>query len=172
MISDDIKKQAGRTGFKSGNWYTDRLLNELSGYHKKNFNQWDTNFIIPGDLIFFMYSAKYAQKYKFWDQHPLVYVMEVHPSKGLFFGANVHYLNPSYRAGVTESLLNKQGVGNAPRKTLKNYLFANVMSDLYKVPEDDWGGVSLLPTESFVDKNGKKVPKQYVWNYPDSLSSP
>jgi hypothetical protein len=172
MISDDIKKQAGRTGYKSSNWYTDRLLNELSGYHKKNFNQWDTHFIVPGDLIFFMYSAKYPQKYKFWDQHPLVYVMEVHPSKGLFFGANVHYLNPSYRAGVTKSFLNKEGIGNAPRKTLKNYLFANVMSDLYKVPEDDWGGVSLLPTESFVDKNGKKVPKYNVWDYPDSLSSP
>ena len=147
-------------------------MNELINYQRKNFNQADTNFIIPGDLIFFLYSAKYPQKYKFWDQHPLVYVMEVIPSKGLFFGANVHYLNPSYRAGVTESLLNKQGVGNAPRKTLKNYLFANVMSDLYKVPEDDWGGVSILPTESFVDKNGKKVPKQYVWKYPDSLSSP
>ena len=172
MISDDIKKQAGRTGYKSSNWYTDRLMNELANYQKKNSNQADTNFIIPGDLIFFLYSAKYAQKYKFWDQHPLVYVMEVRPSQGLFFGANVHYLNPSYRAGVTESLLNKQGVGNAPRKTLKNYLFANVMTDLYKVPEDDWGGVSLLPTESFVDKRGQKIPKHYVWDYPDSLSSP
>jgi hypothetical protein len=172
MISDDIKKQAGKFGYKSGNWYTNRLMNELESYQKKNFNQFDTNFIIPGDLIFFMYSAKYPQKYKFWDQHPLVYVMEVSPSKGLFFGANVHYLSPAYRAGVTKSLLNKQGEGIAPKKTLKNYLFGNVMSDLYKVPKDDWGGVSLLPTESFVDKLGQKIPKHRVWDYPDSLSSP
>ena len=172
MISDDIKNKAGKKGYKSTNWYTDRLLNELLTYQKKNSNQADTGYISPGDLIFFLYSAKYPQKYKFWDQHPLVYVMEIHPSKGLFFGANVHYLNPSYRAGVTKSLLNKQGEGNAPRKTLKNYLFANVVTDLYKVPEDDWGGVSLLPTESFVDKYGKKVPKYKVWGYPDSLSSP
>lgn len=172
MISEDIIKQAGKTGYKNENWYTDRLMNELASYQKKNFSQMDTNFIIPGDLIFFLYSAKYPQKYEFWDQHPLVYVMEVNPRQGLFFGANVHYLNPSYRAGVTRSFLNKDGQGAAPRKTLKNYLFANVMSELYKIPKDDWGGVSLLPTESFVDKRGQKVPKQYIWNYPDSLSSP
>jgi len=172
MISEDIRKKAGKFGYKSGDWYTNRLMNELEDYQKKNFNQFDTNFIVPGDLIFFLYSAKYPQKYKFWDRHPLVYVMEVHPSKGLFFGANVHYLSPSYRAGVTKSFLNKEGEANAPRKTLKNYLFANVVSDLYKVPEDDWGGVSLLPTESFVDSRGQSIPKQNVWDYPDSLSSP
>lgn len=172
MISDDILKKAGRTGYKSGSWYTNTLMNELAEYQKKNFNQFDTNFIIPGDLIFFSYSAKYPQKYKFWDQHPLVYVIEVSPRQGLFFGANVHYLNPSYRGGITESFLNKQGVVNAPRKTLKNYLFGNVSSELYKVPRDDWKGVSLLPTESFVDKRGQKVPKYQVWDYPDSLSSP
>jgi hypothetical protein len=172
MISEDILKQAGKNGFKSGDWYTNRLMNELESYQKKDFNQFDTNFIIPGDLVFFLYSAKYPQKYKFWDKHPLVYVMEVNPGKGLFFGANVHYLNPSYRAGITKSFLNKEGVGNAPRKTLKNYLFANVVTDLYKVPEDDWGGVSLLPTEKFVDNKGQHIPKYAVWNYPDSLSSP
>jgi hypothetical protein len=172
MISDDIRKKAGRNGYKSGDWYTNSLLNELESYQKKNYNQADTYFITPGDLIFFMYSAKYPQKYKFWDQHPLVYVIEVRPREGLFFGSNLHYLNPSYRGGYAKSFLNKQGIVNAPRKTLKNYLFANVMSDLYKVPEEDWYGVSLLPTEKFVDKRGQKVPKQYIWNYPDSLSSP
>lgn len=172
MISDNVRKKAGRTGYKSGDWYTNSLLNELEQYQKKNINQSDTYFIEPGDLIFFMYSAKYAQKYRFWDQHPLVYVIEVSPSKGLFLGSNLHYLNPSYRANYAKSYLNKKGAINAPRKTLKNYLFGNVVTDLYKVPEDDWAGVSLLPTESFVDKRGIKVPKQYIWDYPDSLSSP
>lgn len=172
MISDDIRKRAGRTGYKSGNWYTNSLMNELEQYQKRNINQADTYFITPGDLIFFMYSAKYPQKYKFWDQHPLVYVMEVHPSKGLFFGSNLHYLNPSYRGIYAKSYLNKKGMANAPRKTLKNYLFANVATDLYKIPEDDWVGVSLLPTESFVNKRGAKVPKHQVWDYPDTLSSP
>lgn len=171
MISDEIKKKTGGK-YQSGNWWTNSLMNELGQYQKKNINEFDTNFIIPGDLVFFLYSAKYPQKYKFWDQHPLVYVIEVRPRDGLFFGSNVHYLNPSYRGAVTKSYLNKEGIVNAPRKTLKNYLFGNVVTDFYKVPESDWEGVSLLPTESFVDKRGQKVPKYKVWDYPDSLSSP
>lgn len=170
-ISEELRKRAGKKYF-STNWWTNNLMNELMASQKKDINQFDTNFVIPGDLIFFMYSAKYPQKYKFWDLHPLVYVIEVRPREGLFFGSNVHYLNPGYRGGVTTSYLNKQGNVDAPRKTLKNYLFTNVMSDLFKVPRDDWEGVSLLPTEQFVGPNGRTVPKYRVWAYPDSLSSP
>jgi hypothetical protein len=171
MLSDDIQKRSGKV-YRSGNWWTNELLNSLRNSYRKNINELDTNFIIPGDLVFFMYSAKYPQKYKFWDQHPLVYIMDIKPREGLFFGSNVHYLNPSYRGGVTKSYLNKHGDVNAPRKTLKNYLFENVITELFKVPKDDWEGVSLLPTESFVNKKGQKVPKYKVWDYPDSLSSP
>jgi len=171
-IYDDVKSKVGRTGFKSGDWYTNTLMNELVEYQKKDINELDTRFIIPGDFVFFLYSAKYPQKYQFWDQHPLVYVIEVNPRKGIFLGSNVHYLNPSYRGAVTKSYLNKGGVVNAPRKTLKNYLFGNVVTDFYKIPKDDWEGVSLLPTEKFVDKRGQSVPKYRVWDYPDSLSSP
>jgi hypothetical protein len=170
-IYDDVRSKAGRTGFKSGDWYTNTLMNELAEYQKKDINELDTRFIIPGDFVFFLYSAKYPQKYQFWDQHPLVYVIEVNPRKGIFLGSNVHYLNPSYRGAVTKSYLNKGGVVNAPRKTLKNYLFGNVVTDFYKIPKDDWEGVSLLPTEKFVDKRGQSVPKYRVWDYPDSLSS-
>lgn len=171
-ISQDIKEQAGKTGYKSSDWYTNSLMNELGNYQKRDINELDTRFIIPGDFVFFLYSAKYPQKYKFWDQHPLVYVIEVRPRDGLFLGSNVHYLNPSYRGGVVKSYLNKLGEVNAPRKTLKNYLFGNVVTDFYKIPKDDWEGVSLLPTEKFVDKKGSSVPKYRVWDYPDTLSSP
>jgi len=70
MISENIKKQAGKQ-YKSGDWWINALINELIQYQRKNINESDTNFIIPGDLVFFMYSAKYAKKYKFWDQAPL-----------------------------------------------------------------------------------------------------
>lgn len=174
MISEDIKKRAGLLGrirARNEQWYTNELMNELIQYQKKNYSQSDTYFITPGDLVFFLYSAKYPQKYKFWDQHPIVYVMEVRPKDGLFMGANLHYLNPSYRGGYAKSLLNKQGQSYAPRKTLKNYLFGNVSSDLMKIPEEDWVGISLLPTERFVDKRGRRISNQVPWNYPDSLST-
>lgn len=165
MIAEDIKRRAGAK-FYGTNWWTNQLMNELYQYQKKNINQADTFFIQPGDLIFFSYSAKYPQKYPYWDRYPLTYVIEVQPRQGFFFGSNLHYLNPQYRGGVAKSYLNKSGIVNAPKKTLHKYLFSGVMSDLFKVPEEDWVGVSLLPTEKFVDKNGQSFPKYRVWDAP------
>ena len=87
-------------------------------------------------------------------------------NKGIFLGSNLHYLNPQYRGGVAQSYINKFGFVNAPKKTLHNYLFSNVMSDMFIVPEKDWRDVSLLPTEKFVDKRGQPVFKTKVWDAP------
>ena len=165
MIAEELKKQAGKK-FRSSNWWTNALMNELGSYQTRNINEFDTNFIIPGDLVFFLYSAKYPQKYDWWDQHPLAYIIEINPREGYFVGANLHYLNPQYRGGVAKSLINKLGVSSAPKKTLHKYLFSGVMTEMFKVPKNDWVGVSLLPTESFVDKRGQKVPKYRVWDSP------
>jgi hypothetical protein len=171
MIAEEIVKRAGKK-FKSTDWWTNELMNALLPYQKKDINEEDTGFIKPGDLVFFIYSAKYPQKYQFWDRQPLTYIIEINFSKGIFFGSNLHYLNPQYRGGIANSYLNKAGNINAPRKTLHNYLFSGVMSDLFKVPESDWRDVSLLPTERFVDKRGQPVFKSKVWDYPDNLSAP
>lgn len=165
MIAKSIILKSGKK-FRSTNWWANSLMNELMKYQKKNINQLDTNFIIPGDLVFFMYSAQYPQRYEFWDRYPLSYIIEVNPRKGLFLGSNLHYLNPQYRAGVAKSYINKLGAVNAPKKTLHNYLFSGVMSDFFKVPEEEWEQVSLLPTEKFVDKKGQPVPKYRVWDSP------
>ena len=69
MIADKILKEAGKK-FRSTSWYTNALMNELLSYKDDDISQIDTDFIIPGDLVFFMYSAKYSQKYLFWDRQP------------------------------------------------------------------------------------------------------
>lgn len=165
MIAENIRLQAGRK-YRSTNWWTNMLLNELRNYQKRDINQIDTYFISPGDLVFFMYNAKYPQKYEYWDMHPLSYIIEVNPREGSFLGSNLHYLNPQYRGGVAESYLNKGGIINAPKKTLHKYLFSNVMTDFFKVPKSEWREVSLLPTERFVDKRGQPVFKTKVWDAP------
>jgi len=171
MIAEKILKEAGKK-YRSTSWYSNALMNELMNYKERDFNQADTYFITPGDLVFFIYSAKYSQKYRFWDRQPLTYIIEVNPKEGRFFGSNLHYLNPQYRGGVAASYINKGGVINAPRKTLHSYLFSGVVSDFFKVPESEWRGVSLLPTEKFVDKRGQPVFKTKVWDYPDNQSAP
>ena len=165
MIAESIILRAGKK-YRSGNWWTNELMNELMQYQRKNINQLDTNFIIPGDLVFFMYSAKYPQKYDYWDRQPLSYIIEVNPRNGTFLGSNLHYLNPQYRKGVAKSYINKLGAVNAPKKTLHTYLFSGVVSDLFKIPEEEWEKVSLLPTEKFVDRRGQPVPKYRVWDAP------
>lgn len=164
-IAEAVKKRAGKK-FRSGNWYTNALMNELLPAQKKNISEFETGFIVPGDLVFFLYSAKYPQKYPFWDRHPLSFILDVSPRTGHFTGLNVHYLSPQYRGGFVRSLINKTGVSNAPRKTIHKYLFSGVGSDLFKVPKNDWVDVSLLPTEQFVNKLGKTVPKYRVWDSP------
>jgi hypothetical protein len=171
MIADKIIKEAGKK-FRSTSWYTNALMNELSKYKDDDVSEIDTYFIIPGDLVFFMYSAKYPQKYQFWDRQPLAYIIDVNPREGKFLGSNLHYLNPQYRGGIANSYINKAGNVNAPRKTLHNYLFSGVSSDFFKVPKNEWREVSLLPTERFVDKRGQPVFKSKVWDYPDNLSAP
>jgi hypothetical protein len=165
MIADNIKKEAGKK-YRSTNWWANSLMNELGKYETKDTNESDTNFISPGDLVFFFYSAAYPQKYPYWDRYPLSYIIEIDTSRGLFLGSNLHYLNPQYRSGVAKSYLNKNGIINAPKKTLHNYLFSGVVSSFMKVPEDEWETVSLLPTEKFVDKRGQPVPKYRVWDAP------
>jgi hypothetical protein len=171
MIAEKILKEAGQKRW-SVNWYTNRLMDELARYQDEDSSEIDTNFISPGDLVFFMYSAKYPQKYKFWDMQPLTYIIDIDTKSGIFFGSNLHYLNPQYRGGIAASYINKSGNVNAPRKTLHNYLFSGVTSHFFKVPESEWREVSLLPTERFVDKRGQPVFKSKVWDYPDNLSAP
>jgi hypothetical protein len=165
MIAESVRRKAGRKMYGS-NWWANQLMNELYQYQKKNISESDTFFVTPGDLVFFMYSAAYPQRYEYWDRYPLSYIIEVNPREGYFLGSNLHYLNPQYRGGVAKSYLNKMGVVNAPKKTLHRYLFSGVVSELFKIPKDDWEGVSLLPTEKFVDKNGQSFPKYRVWDAP------
>ena len=164
-VAESVLAKAGKK-FRSGNWYTDALMNELAPLQSKNIHEFDTRFIVPGDLVFFLYSAKYPDKYPFWDRHPLSFIIDVSPRTGHFTGLNVHYLNPQYRGGFVRSLINKTGISNPPKKTIHKYLFSGVMTELFKVPQGDWVDVSLLPTEQFVNKLGKKVPKYRVWDSP------
>jgi len=171
MIAEKIIKEAGKK-YRSTDWWTNSLMNELMNVQDKDISEKDTGFIRPGNLVFFLYGAKYPQKYKFWDRQPLSYIIEINKREGWFFGSNLHYLNPQYRGGVANSYINKFGFVNAPKKTLHKYLFSGVMSDLFVVPEKEWREVSLLPTEKFVDGRGQPIFKSKVWDYSDNLSSP
>src|SRR4051812_41636100 len=44
----------------------------------------------PGEMIFFMYDAKWKDKLPFFDRFPLIFPVEMYPNG--FAGMNLHYL--------------------------------------------------------------------------------
>ena len=79
-------------------------------------------------------------------------------------GGNLHYLNPSYRGGVAQSLVNKVGV-TLPKKTLHKYFISN-MGDTFIIPpsSEEYLSVTQLVTENFSNKYGQKVSPENAWD--------
>ena len=79
-------------------------------------------------------------------------------------GGNLHYLNPSYRGGIAQGLLNKVGV-TLPKKTLHRYFIAN-MGDTFIIPPDpeQYKSIAQLVTENFSDKYGQKMSPETAWD--------
>jgi|TARA_B100001094_G_scaffold37064_1_gene31237 hypothetical protein len=162
MIVEDIKQQAGKKN-RSGAWYINALTQSLSQIQNPDISTSDTNGIIEGDLFFFSYSPSFPERYQFWDTQPLAVALKFY--RDGFLGCNLHYVNPSYRDSVAISLLNSGGGAAVPKNTLHKYLYSGVGS-LLKVPKnEDWGEISKLPTEQFIDRNGMKYPKYRAFNW-------
>ena len=82
-------------------------------------------------------------------------------------GYNIHYLNPSYRGGISESMLNKEvvDVSDLPKKGLHSYIIGN-MNNIYRIPRNvgEYRDIAKLVTENFVDANGLKYDINAVWD--------
>jgi len=162
MIAEDIKQQAsGRN--KSSAWYVNALQNALMEVQSIDVSTQDTSGISIGDLFFFSYSPRFPERYPFWDVQPLAVPLTFY--RDGFLGCNLHYVNPGYRDSVAESLLNSGGGASVPKNTIHKYLYSGI-GNLQKVPRtEDWGEISKLPTEQFIDKNGMKYPKHRAFNW-------
>ena len=152
-IGERIKERA--EGLESADWYASELLSELSEYGEKRYPK-------LGEMCFFSYNAAYPEQYPYYDTRPLVYVLEYQEDKLL--GANVHYLNPSYRGAIAGSVINKYGA-RLPKKTIHSYFFTN-MGEVHVLPpaSAEYASVAELVTESFVDKYGTYVEPHTVWD--------
>ena len=162
MIAEDIRQQAsGRN--KSSAWYVNALQNALMEVQSIDVSTQDTSGISIGDLFFFSYSPRFPERYPFWDVQPLAVPLTFY--RDGFLGCNLHYVNPGYRDSVAESLLNSGGGASVPKNTILKYLYSGI-GNLQKVPRtEDWGEISKLPTEQFIDKNGMKYPKHRAFNW-------
>ena len=131
-----------------------------------------------GKLYTFAYDAKWKDVLPYWDRFPLVFY--VGPAKGGFFGLNLHYLSPSYRAVLFDALLdiatnNKNSDRNKLQITynllkgsadltyfkpcFKHYLVTQLDSIVVEIPWAEWESALFLPTQDF-----QKATSAQVWS--------
>ena len=162
MIAEDIRQKASNRN-RSGAWYVNALSNALSEVQNIDVSAQDTGGVTVGDLFFFSYSPAYPERYEFWDTQPLAVALTFY--RDGFLGCNLHYVNPGYRDSIAVSLLNSGGGASVPKNTLHKYLYSGI-GNLQKVPrEENWGDISKLPTEQFIDRRGMKYPKHRAFNW-------
>jgi hypothetical protein len=132
----------------------------------------------PGDMYMYYYDPKTKDTLPYYDKFPLVVVLE--PAKGGFYGLNLHYLPPTLRARLLDSLIditNDKKFDDSTRfrvsynllkKTskfkyykpcFKHYLLAHVKSRFARVPAPEWEIATFLPTASWEKSNSNAVYK-------------
>ena len=154
-IGERIRERAKGEANTTPDWYANELYAELSDVAETRFPE-------IGELCYFSYTAAFPEKYPFYDRRPLVYVMDFQGDK--MIGSNLHYLNPSYRGGIAQGLVNKVGM-TLPKKTLRSYFISN-MGDTFIIPPDpeEHLSVAQLVTENFSNKYGQKVSPENAWD--------
>lgn len=157
--------QESRGEIRNNDWFRDSLFTKLNNVDITTESPDDdsnqTSGVEGGELYFFSYSAKFPERYPYYDRFPLVYVINTY--KDGFLGCNLHYLSPNIRKLYARSLINKGTGINVPNKTLHKYLFEQIQSNVVRVPIKDYEGVSILPTEKFISPLGITIPSIKVW---------
>lgn len=121
----------------------------------------DTLIPSAGNLYLFEYNATWAKKLPYYDEFPLVYMLQ---GGKKFFGANLHYLNMPTRYKVLKSIQNEKPT--IPKQCFHNYVYEGLDTPLFKINSEDWMKSIFLPLESFVSRQAgsyKQVSKSFVW---------
>lgn len=130
-----------------------------------------------GRMYFFFYDPKGKKELPYYDRFPLIFMLG--PAEGGFYGLNLHYLPPVFRARLMDALYDtmnndryddstklKISYGILQRASkfryfkpcLKHYLDSKVQSRFLEVKPNEWDIALFLPVERFQKKN-----KQAVW---------
>jgi len=159
-ISYTIMERANQTSNTDADWYAKELSSELSLAGR----ELSVNELRPGDFVFFGYTARYPERYPYYDRRPLAFIMDMKGDKML--GCNVHYLNPDIRDSFAQTMINKTAI-EVPgpfKKTLHSYFYSNISGIVYSIPENEYGDIARLVTENFVDPDGMSVDINAVWD--------
>ena len=129
-----------------------------------------------GRLYMFLYNPKYRDDLPYYDRFPLVF--PIRRVAGGFYGLNIHYLAPRYRALLMDSLYNtisdtkfdettrlkiNYDILNAASKyrwfrpCVKHYLTPHLSSQLLYIDPKEWNLALFVPSEQFRGANKRDV---------------
>ena len=129
-----------------------------------------------GKMYTYGYDALHKDTLPYFDRFPLIFY--VGPAAGGFYGINLHYLSPRYRAILFDALLD---ITNDPKYTdkkkviltynllnrsqkfryfrpcFKHYLAGQLETRIVEIPYDQWETALYLPTADFVGATNNQV---------------
>lgn len=129
-----------------------------------------------GRLYMFLYNPKMKEELPFYDRFPLVFPFR--RVRGGFYGINLHYLHPKYRALLMDSLYNTinntkfdettrlrftYDILNSSSKyrwfkpCVKHYLTQQMSTQLLYIDPKEWNLALFVPSEQFRKSNKKAV---------------
>lgn len=129
-----------------------------------------------GRLYMFLYKPKYKDELPYYDRFPLVF--PIRRVAGGFYGLNIHYLAPRYRALLMDSLydtisdtkfdettrlkinydiLNAASKYRWFRPCVKHYLTPHLSSQLLYIDPKEWNLALFVPSEQFRGANKRDV---------------
>lgn len=160
---DALVKNERGFATKSYSWYKENVaaVAKKNDIYKTLSTLDETLVPSGGNLYLFEYNATWARKLPFYDEFPLVYMLQ---GGSKFFGANLHYLNYSTRYKVLNSIID--GRPTIPKQCFHNYVYEGLETPLFKINREDWIKSIFLPLESFVSRQKgsyKQISKSYVW---------
>jgi hypothetical protein len=127
-----------------------------------------------GKMYSFYYDPKTKEKLPYYDTFPLVFPFDFKGDR--FYGLNLHYLPPTYRAVLMNKLYENISDDKYTNKTkilklnfetikqmsyavpcVKSYLFSHVRSDFLNINPKEWDMALMLPTQRFEKKSAQEV---------------
>ena len=181
-IFSQIISQGAKAGFtpastaKARQWFRDTARDFAAGRSRIMREGRKVGAPEVGSMYHFIYDAKGKQKLPYFDKFPLIFM--VGPAAGGFYGINLHYLPPTFRAVLMDKLYtissDKKYDANTKlrlsydvlkgaakfsyfKPTFKHYLASQVKSQFLKINANEWDIALMLPTQNFAKASEAKV---------------
>lgn len=182
MLQDAKRKGIANNGTRNSvNWFRQKAMgvsrNSVGANRFLTDSTRTKNIVLPGQMYMFLYDPKGKDSLPFYDRFPLIFPYKLVP--GGFYGLNLHYLPPMYRAKLMDALFTDRVTGDGYtdkaklqinysilnttsrykyfKPCVKHYLSDHVQSKFIYVHPSEWNLALMLPTERFVGATNEQV---------------